>query len=139
MNRHALKDAEWTKISAFLPPSIGRPPKLGTTNFVDAVVFSACTSVPWRDLPEMFENWKTVYNRFSTWSRKGAWQQIFDEILTTRQDRISLMDSSVVCAHQDASGGSLGPKKTLSVARKKGPRRKSILSWIQKESQYRRL
>ena len=31
---------------------------------VDAVLFRAKTGVPWRDLPERFGPWKTVYNRY---------------------------------------------------------------------------
>ena len=111
MNRHALKDAEWAKISRFLPPLLGRPSKLGTRNFVDAVIFLARTGIPWRDLPERFGNWKTAYNRLRNWANRGVWQRIFDEILTSEQDHISLMDSSVVRVHQDGSGGRGGPKK----------------------------
>ena len=126
MNRHALKDAEWAKIERFLPISVGRPPKLGTRNFIDAVIFLARTGVPWRDLPERFGNWKTVYNRFRNWSLRGVWQRIFDAVLTSEQDQFSLMDSSVVRVHQDGSGGRGGPKKTKSAARKKVSRRKYI-------------
>lgn len=126
MNRHALKDAEWAKIERFLPLSVGRPPKLGTRHFIDAVIFLARTGVPWRDLPERYGNWKTVYNRFRNWSLRGVWQKIFDEVLTSEQDQFSLMDSSVVRVHQDGSGGRGGPKKTKLAARKKVSRRKYI-------------
>lgn len=128
MNRHALKDAEWAKIRQYLPVPFGRPSKLGTRNFIDAVIFLARTGIPWRDLPERFGNWKTVYNRFRSWSAKGVWQSIFDAVLTSEQDQISLMDSSVVRVHQDGSGGRGGPKKTTSVGRKKASRRKSTSS-----------
>jgi len=44
---------------------------------VEAVLYRAKTGLPWRDLPERFGPWKTVYNRFANWSRKGHWERIF--------------------------------------------------------------
>jgi transposase len=50
---------------------------LGDRLFVEAVLFRAKTGLPWRDLPERFGPWKSVYNRFSNWARKGHWLTIF--------------------------------------------------------------
>jgi transposase len=52
-------------------------PKLGDRTFIDTVLYRAKTGVPWRDLPERFGSWKTVFNRFSNWSRRGHWATIF--------------------------------------------------------------
>lgn len=37
-------------------------------------MFMAKTGMPWRDLPERFGPWKSVYNRFSNWAKKGRWE-----------------------------------------------------------------
>lgn len=42
----------------------------GDRLFVDAVIYRAKTGIPWRDLPERFGPWKSVYNRFSNWAKK---------------------------------------------------------------------
>ncbi len=36
------------------------------------------TGAPWRDLPEVFGDWNSVFRRFSRWSQKGVWWRIFE-------------------------------------------------------------
>jgi transposase len=81
--------------------------------FVDAVVFHAKTGIPWRDLPERFGNWKTVYNRFRNWAEKDVWAQLFRELPIDIDETASIGDGSVVRAHPDASGGKGGSNKLL--------------------------
>jgi transposase len=117
MHRHALTDAQWKRLEPLLPrrPQ-GRKSTLGDRLFVDAVLYRAKTGLPWRDLPERFGPWKTVYNRFANWAAKAHWAEIFRE-LQVEVDRIgSIVDGSVVRAHQDASGGKGGSNETLWAA-----------------------
>ena len=96
-----------------LEPRRRGPPSLrGDRNFINAVIWIAKTGAPWRDLPERFGSWKTVFNRFSAWSDAGRWNGIFKALAITDDEVGSLMDGSVVRAHQDSCGGEGGPKKT---------------------------
>jgi transposase len=81
--------------------------------FIEAVLFRAKTGLPWRDLPERFGPWKSVYNRFANWARKGHWAAIFRELQLEIDETGSIVDGSVVRAHQDASGGKGGSDATL--------------------------
>ena len=45
---------------------------------INGVFFRARAGCPWRDLPESFGNWKTVYNRHRRWSLDGTWEKILD-------------------------------------------------------------
>ena len=114
MQRHALTDEQWARLRPLLPirPE-GRKATRGDRLFVDAVIYRAKTGVPWRDLPERFGNWKSVYNRFRNWSEKDCWAQIFRELRIDVDDTASIADGSVVRAHQDASGGKGGSKAML--------------------------
>ena len=76
------------------------------------MIWIAKTGAPWRDLPERFGSWKTMYDRFSEWSKAGRWGTIFKALAITDDEIGSLMDGSVVRAHQDSCGGDGGPKKT---------------------------
>src|SRR4051812_11495119 len=67
--------------------------------------------MPWRDLPERFGPWKSVYNRFNNWAKKGHWEVIFKELQLEVDEVGSIVDGSAVRAHQDASGGKGGPKQ----------------------------
>ena len=45
---------------------------------INGVFFPTRTSLPWRDLPPVYGNWKTVYNRHRRWSLEGTWVNILD-------------------------------------------------------------
>jgi len=112
--RHALTEAQWARLRSLLPPG-GRGPRTdeGDRRFVDAVLYRAKTGIQWRDLPERFGPWKTVYNRFATWARKGHWARIFKELQLEVDETGSVVDGTVVRAHQDASGGKGGSSEML--------------------------
>ncbi|CAH1651149.1 hypothetical protein CHELA1G11_10312 [Hyphomicrobiales bacterium] len=44
--------------------------------FVEAVLWIVRTGSPWRDLPDVFGEWNSIFRRFSRWSRKGVWWRI---------------------------------------------------------------
>ena len=74
LNRHDLSDEEWERLRGFLqadPPRGGRWADHRTV--INGVFFRARAGCPWRDLPEGFGNWKTIYNRHRRWC-PGAWQ-----------------------------------------------------------------
>ena len=112
MRRHELSDEQWQAIEPQLPAPHGRRSERGDRNFVNAVVWVAKTGAPWRDLPDRFGPWKTIYNRFLRWANKDYWRDIFRGLCINDDDVAAILDGSVVRAHQDAAGGRGGPKKT---------------------------
>jgi transposase len=129
MHRHALTDAQWSRIERILPAQPSGPvSRLGDRLFIEAVLYRAKTGLPWRDLPERFGPWKTVYNRFSNWARKGHWATIFKELQVEVDETGSIVDGSVVRAHQDASGGKGGSNAMLWVVLEEDSRPKSTPS-----------
>lgn len=113
MARHALTDAQWKRLEDFVSTVRTGPEAIrGDRLFVDAVIYRAKTGIPWRDLPERFGPWKSVYNRFNNWSRKGAWEKIFESLQVEVDEEYLIIDGSVVRAHQDSSGGKGGSKVT---------------------------
>jgi transposase len=113
-HRHALSDEQWKRLQAVIPKQKAGPAATrGDRLFVDAVLFRAKTGLPWRDLPERFGPWKSVYNRFSNWAKKGYWELIFKELQLEVDEDGSIVDGSVVRAHQDASGGKGGSNPML--------------------------
>ena len=114
MHRHALTDEQWARVQPLLPwRAQGRKSTRGDRLFVDAVIFRARTGIPWRDLPERFGPWKSVYNRFANWAKKGHWATIFKELQLEVDETGSIVDGSIVRAHQDASGGKGGSNAML--------------------------
>jgi transposase len=114
MHRHALTDAQWARLQPLLPRRTqGRQSTRGDRLFVDAVIFRARTGIQWRDLPERFGNWKSVYNRFRNWAAKDVWAQVFRKLQIDVDDTASIVDGTTVRAHQDASGGKGGSNSML--------------------------
>ena len=133
MHRHALTDAQWARLQPLLPKRPqGRKSTLGDRLFVDAVIFRARTGIQWRDLPERFGNWKSVYDRFRNWALKDVWAQVFRELQIDVDDTASIVDGTSVRAHQDASGGKGGSNRMLWDALEEVFRPKSTRSATQK-------
>jgi transposase len=47
---------------------------------INGIFFRTRTGCPWRDLPERFGNWKTVYNRHRCWSGDGTWETVLGRL-----------------------------------------------------------
>ncbi len=63
MIRTILSEEQWDRIAPELPGKVGDPGATARDNrlFVEAVLWIAWTGAPWRDLPQEFGNWFTVY------------------------------------------------------------------------------
>lgn len=107
MHRHEISDGQWAKLVNLLPIQPGPRSKRGDRDFVNAVMWRLKTGAPWRDIPERYGSWKTTYNRFARWAKRGVWEQVF-KALRIDDDVGSLIDGTVVRAHQDAAGGKGG-------------------------------
>jgi putative transposase len=108
--RYELTDQQWDQIESLLPGRPGDPGGRGQDNrlFVNAVIWVTRTGAPWRDLPERFGRWNSVFQRFNRWAKAGVWEKVF----RTLQDpdlAALLLDSTVIRAHQHSAGAS--PKK----------------------------
>jgi transposase len=111
--RLVLSDGQWERIA---PHIIGDERTRGSSGrdnrlFVEAVLWLVRTGVPWRDLPEDFGPWNSVFRRFSRWSRKGVWMRIFEAMSEDPDFEYLIVDSTIVRAHQHASGAKKGGLK----------------------------
>ncbi len=82
MSRMVITDEMWGKLNTFLPKPKGRHGH-DERILIEAVCWILRTGAPWRDLPPDYGRWKTVYNRYSRWVKKGHFESIF-EILKKR-------------------------------------------------------
>jgi transposase len=108
-HRHAISDDDWERIKDLLPGKATDPGVTARDNrlFIDAVLWMAKTGAPWRDLPERFGHWNTVWKRFDRWARKGRWEKIF-QILQDPDLEWLILDSTIIRAHPHAAGAKKG-------------------------------
>ena len=90
-------------------PQGGRPGK-SNREMLNAMVYWLNTGVPWRDLPERFGPWQSVYSRFCAWTKAGVWEDVLTNLI--QQDIVDettlMLDSTTVKVHQHASGAKKG-------------------------------
>jgi transposase len=116
--RTRLTDEQWAKIADVIhagPRGRGRP-ALDDRNFVEAVLWFHRAGAPWRDLPSEFGPWKTVFNRFDRWSKRGRWKGLFEALKTDIDGEWHSIDSTINRAHQHAAGAKGGLSSMRSAA-----------------------
>lgn len=133
MERHALSDEQWSRLRPLLPPpptGRGRP-RRDDRLIVDAIIWRLATGVPWRDLPERFGSWRTVYSRFRRWQQAGVWERVLATLQAQADAAGDLdwarhfLDGTTVRAHQHAAGAQKGAETRPSVAPAAASRPKS--------------
>ena len=115
--RFDLTDAQWAALEPLLPKgkNPGRPPKWSKRQLIDGIRWRVRVGSPWRDVPDCYGPWQTVYGLFRRWQRAGVWQRIVTG-LQTRADAAGLItwdvsvDSTIARAHQHAAGARTRPE-----------------------------
>ena len=104
--RHAISDEQWLLIEHLLPGRGDEPGRPAVNNrlFVDAVFWIAKTGAPWRDLPERFGCWNTVFRRFSRWAKTGVWARVLEVLAGEPDLEMLILDSTIIRAHAHAAG-----------------------------------
>jgi transposase len=107
--RGDLTDDEWQLISPLFPLAATGPiPDL--RSYFNAVMWRFRTGSPWRDVPERYGSWSTIYDRFRMWATDGVFQTVMDAMIAESAARggvdLSLVsvDSTVARAHHHAAG-----------------------------------
>ncbi|WP_028930735.1 IS5 family transposase, partial [Pseudonocardia asaccharolytica] len=114
--RHDLTDAQWQLLEPLLPAVSGRGrPRTGTwRQLIDGIRWRVRSGTPWRDVPERYGSWQSIYGLFRRWQRDGTWAAILAG-LQQLGDAAGLIcwdvsvDSTLVRAHQHAAGARRDP------------------------------
>jgi transposase len=119
--RGLMTDDEWAIVAPFLitPSATGGRPPADHRLVLDGVLWINRTGAPWRDLPETFGNWNSVWRQFRRWCLSGVW----DVILQARADgggaldALQMIDSTTSRAHRCAAGEKGGTRRRHLAAR----------------------
>ena len=58
---------------------------------IEAILWILRTGAPWRDLPEVFGRWKSVYGRFRAWTESGLWPAMLNALGRANEDKEAVM------------------------------------------------
>ena len=78
------------------------------------MVWIARSGAPWRDLPERYGPWKTVYSRFRKWIEDGILDNIFRVLCLEAELGELSLDASTVQTHHHSAGTKKGDPQTKS-------------------------
>ncbi len=135
MKRHEVTDEHWEVIQSMLPErtaKTGRPPS-DLRLMLNGILWLLRTGSTWRDLPERFGSWQTVYDHFAKWQALGAYDRIL-EALHIRLDAEGAIAYGLWCiagSSVRASRAAAGASKKVAVATRRN--RKTTL-WAAREA-----
>jgi transposase len=114
MHRYELSDQQWARIAPFFPHRFhnGKPghPFNDHRPIVNGILWILHTGAPWRDLPERYGPWETVFYRFNRWRNDGTWNRIVTALLDELDEQGQIdpdlwcIDGSVIRASRAAAG-----------------------------------
>ena len=123
-----MKNAEWAFFEPFITSIRGRGgrPASNHRQVLDGLFWIARTGAQWRDLPEEFGKWSSVYRQFRRWTLAGLWEMILDVLNESEAmpDQVQMIDSTIIRAHHQAAGAKGGLRDRVLAVQKVGSRRK---------------
>jgi transposase len=126
MRRHELTDRQWRTIAHLFPPN--RKKRGGQwkdhRTVLNGMFWWLRTGAPWRDLPERFGPWQTVYDRLVRYRTDGTLDKII-QLLQVKLDRKGKIDWELWCidgtniraSRAAAGGGKKGATKSPPTTR----------------------
>jgi transposase len=107
MAKEMVSDSTWAVLEPLLPD---RMPRRGGRwrdhrQVIEGIAFKYRVGVPWRDVPERFGPWQTLYERLSRWAADGTWAELVAAVqaradLAGDLDWVVSADASLVRVHQ---------------------------------------
>ena len=129
MTTYKLSPDQWWKIVCFLRlcPNVYVGNQDECRRFVEGVIWINRTGAQWRELPERFGKWNSVYKRYTRWCDNEVWQRMHEYFVQDPDMEYLIPDSTVIRAHPCAAGapgkkGGNQPKHSAAVEVDSAPR-----------------
>lgn len=119
VGRYEISDDGWAQIEDIVSPpqTMGRP-RRDDRKMLNGIFWVLCSGAKWRDLPERYGPWSTVYDRSRKWRDDGTFEAVLSRLqLKLREDGLMDLDmwmidaTSVRATRAAAGGGKKGARK----------------------------
>lgn len=107
-----VSDELWDLLEPLMPPAgeRGGRPWNDHRRTLEGIIWRFRVGAPWRDLPEEFGPYQSVWQRHRLWSTDGTYARMhaavrrFADLEPGEEELILSIDSTIVRAHQHAAG-----------------------------------
>ncbi len=116
--RYELTDDGWARIEPLLPTQQRGGKWADHRTLLNGMFWALNSGAQWRDMPERYGHWETVYGRYRRWTREGLFERILNALHVSLDEdgRIDWsvfdVDGSNIRAHRSAAGAAKASKKT---------------------------
>src|SRR5580765_3437676 len=110
MARYELDDDQWELLKGLMPAKKRGGRWLDHSTTLNGMLWILRSGAAWRDLPERYGKWQSVYHRFARWRRDGTFDRILKalQIRLDKQGKIDwdlwLVDGTSIRASRAAAG-----------------------------------
>jgi len=120
MREEYINEFAWNKIFSFLRTQKGLYVKTEASakKFAEGIFWMARTGAQWRELPEDYGKWNSVFKRFNEWSQKEVWSKLLEFCAEDPDLEYITIDATIVRAHACAAG--YGDQVTEGLGRSRG-------------------
>ena len=120
MKRYELTKEQWERVKLLLPPEEkgkrARPRK-DNRIMLNGMLWIARSGAQWRELPEAYGPWQSVYARFAKWRDDGTLKKVFRALSEDADTENLSMDSTCIKVHESANGGEKRENKAVGRTR----------------------
>ena len=99
MARSDMSDLEWNYVKILLLNKLRDVNRVDDRRAINGILFALRTGIPWRDMPDRYGPWSTIYNRFNRRSKAGIRNMIFDAIVDSHNVDTVMVDATSNRAH----------------------------------------
>jgi transposase len=105
-----LSDGQWALIEDLLPVRTGKRgrPFQDARSMVEGIIYRYRCGIAWRDVPEVFGPWQSIWTWHRRMSAQGTWDAVLARLLAAAEeagiiDWAVAVDSTIARAHQHAT------------------------------------
>lgn len=116
--RYEVTDTQWEIIESYLgntPKKTGRP-QSDNRKILNGILWILHTGAPWRDLPEYYGPWQTVYKRFSQWQKDDKLKELFKNVRNNPDMQDLCIDGTYIKAHRSSAGAKKGLREMITIS-----------------------
>src|SRR5437016_819494 len=101
MNKEYINEAAWSKLFNFLKSlkKIYIMSEARCKRFIESIYWMSRTGAQWRELPEYYGQWNSVFQRFNEWSKKNIWNELLEYCVQDPDLENIMIDATIVRAH----------------------------------------